>query len=176
MTVWWLWNVNARTGRWRRRGRWSTPARWWVLPRYVVCGKRLVGRKLFGVVDTTGLLLAVVAVAANVSDNAGGKTVMKRAKRKAPGLTKLWADDGFKRSFIETMVTLGINTKTVLVPKLNDFVVQPRRWVVERAFGWLVNNRRLRVDYERTVEAAEGFVYAAHTLMLLKRLTPQPNR
>lgn len=137
-------------------------------------GKKLVGRKLFGVVDTTGLLLAVVVVAANVSDNAGGETVMGRAKRKVPGLAKLWADDGFKRSFIETMLTLGITTETVLVRKLNKFVVQPRRWVVERTFGWLVNNRRLRVDYERTVEATEGFVYAAHTLMLLKRLTPQP--
>ena len=46
---------------------------------------------------------------------------------------------------------------------------------MERTFAWLVNNRRLRIDYERRLEATEGFVYAAHTRMLLKRLTTHEN-
>ena len=138
-------------------------------------GKRIVGRKLFGVVDTMGLLLAVVVVAANVSDNAGGALAMQRAATKKQRLSKLWADAGFKTTFIDTVQrNYGITTETVKVKDAHTFVVQPRRWVVERTFAWLVNNRRLRIDYERNPEVTEGFVYAAHTHMLLRRITTPP--
>jgi transposase len=62
-------------------------------------GKKVSGRKTFGVVDTLGLLVAVVVVAANVSDNAGGCTCIDRARPKSARLTKLWSDAGFKRAF-----------------------------------------------------------------------------
>lgn len=135
-------------------------------------GKKILGRKLFAVVDTMGLLLAVVVVAASVSDNAGGALAMDRAAAKSRRLTKLWADMGFKKTFIANLLaTHGIATETVAVKNLHTFKVQPHRWVVERTFSWLVNHRRLRIDYERDPQVAEGFVYAAHTLMLLRRLT-----
>jgi transposase len=62
-------------------------------------GKRVSGRKTFGVVDTLVLLVAVVVVAANVSDNAGGCTRVDRARSKSARLIKLWCDAGFKRAF-----------------------------------------------------------------------------
>ena len=57
--------------------------------------------------------------------------------------------------------------------KIHDhrFVVLPRRWVVERTWSWLMNNRRLQVDYERNPIVTEGFVWAAHARLLLRRLT-----
>lgn len=135
-------------------------------------GKKTVGRKLFGVVDTVGLIVAVVVVAANVSDNVGGALAMDRAATKAQRLKKLWADSGFKKRFIlDVKAQHGIDTEIIEVKNLHHFEVQPRRWVVERTFAWLTNNRRLRIDYERDPTTTEGFVYAAHALMLLRRLT-----
>jgi putative transposase len=53
----------------------------------------------------------------------------------------------------------------------NTFEVLPKRWIVERTWAWLVNHRRLRIDYERHPEIAKGFVWAAHARLLLRRLT-----
>jgi Transposase DDE domain len=64
-------------------------------------GKRINGRKTFGIVDTLGLLMAVVVVAASLSDNAGGITVADRARQRSARFAQLWCDSGFKRTFIE---------------------------------------------------------------------------
>ncbi len=51
-----------------------------------------------------------------------------------------------------------------------EFVVLPRRWVVERTFSWLDQNRRMSKDYERLPETGEAFIYAAMTRLIIKRL------
>jgi Transposase DDE domain len=73
-------------------------------------GKKISGRKLFGLVDTLGLLLGVVVVAANVSDNAGGIDVVDAAAPKSSRLTKLWRDGGFKKTFAAHCRTQGIHS------------------------------------------------------------------
>ena len=50
------------------------------------------------------------------------------------------------------------------------FAVQPRRWVVERSFAWLVRNRRLRIDYERKVQTSETLIEVAMIRLLVRRL------
>jgi putative transposase len=50
----------------------------------------------------------------------------------------------------------------------------PRRWIVERTWAWLMNSRRLQVDYERDPIVTEGFIWAAHSRYLLRRLTQSP--
>jgi len=64
-------------------------------------GKKINGRKTFGIVDTLGLLMAVVVVAASISDNVGGIAVTERARARSARFAKLWCDSGFKRTFIE---------------------------------------------------------------------------
>ncbi len=64
-------------------------------------GKRINGRKTFGIVDTLGLLMAVVVVAASTSDNIGGITVADHARHRSSRFAQLWCDSGFKRTFIE---------------------------------------------------------------------------
>jgi transposase len=64
-------------------------------------GKKVSGRKTFGLVDTLGLLVAVVVVAAGTSDNVGGTAVVDRAAGKSRWLSKLWIDGGFKRVFVQ---------------------------------------------------------------------------
>jgi putative transposase len=134
-------------------------------------GKRVSGRKTFGIVDTLGLLVAVVVVAANVSDNAGGIACVERAAPKSGRLRLLWCDAGFKKAFRGLCRRHKITAQVVNRTAVGRFEVLPRRWVVERTWGWLVNHRRLRVDYERDPAVTAGFVWAAHARLLLCRLT-----
>ncbi len=47
--------------------------------------------------------------------------------------------------------------------------VLPKRWIVERTFAWLMNFRRLVMDYERTVESVESFIYIAIMMLMGKK-------
>ena len=134
-------------------------------------GKKVSGRETFGVVHALGLLIAVFVVAANVSDNVGGIAVVDRARHRSSRLSKIWCDGGFKKTFIAACGAHHISAE--VVNKIHDhrFEVLPRRWVVERTWSWLMNNRRLQVDYERNRIVSEGFVWAAHSRLLLRRLT-----
>ena len=138
--------------------------------------KRTSGRKVFGVVDTLGLLVAVVVVAANVSDNAGGTATVGRARRKCRRLKKIWHDSGFKRTFTSHCASIGLTAECVTRTSPDSFEVLPRRWVAERTWAWLVNHRRLRIDYERDPTVTAGFVWAAHARTLLRRLTQTPQQ
>jgi len=138
-------------------------------------GKKISGRKTFGVVDTAGLLVAVVVVAASTSDNVGGIGAVDRARLRSKKLAKVWCDAGFKAAFARHCRERHIATEVVNRIHASRFVVLPRRWVVERTWSWLMNHRRLQIDYERDPMVTEGFVWAAHSRLLLRRLTaPAP--
>ena len=134
-------------------------------------GKKVSGRKAFGVVDTLGLLVAVVVLAASVSDNVGGITVVDRARSKTRRLKKVFCDQGFKRTFIAHCAGAHLSAEVVRRIAADRFEVLPRRWVVERTWSWLMHHRRLQVDYERDPAVTEGFIWAAHSRLLLRRLT-----
>lgn len=133
-------------------------------------GKKISGRKTFGVVDTLGLLMAVVVVAANTSDNAGGTATLGLAAPKSGRLAKVWHDAGFKRAFTKFCSSQKIKAELVSRKNAHTFEVLPRRWVVERTWGWLVHQRRLQIDYERDPAITAGFVWAAQARLLLRRL------
>jgi len=137
-------------------------------------GKKVSGRKTFGVVDTLGLLVAIVVVAASVSDNTGEIAAVDRARAKSRRLKKVFCDQGFKRSFVAHCAGAHLSAEVVRRIAAGRFEVLPRRWVVERTWSWLMTNRRLQVDYERDPIVAEGFIWAAHSRLLLRRLTSQP--
>lgn len=134
-------------------------------------GKKISGRKTFGIVDTLGLLMAVAVVAASTSDNAGGIEVADLARRRSARFRKLWCDAGFKRAFLEHCRSRHVAVEVVNRIRPAGFEVLPRRWVVERTWSWLMNSRRLQIDYERDPVAHEGFIWAAHSRHLLRRLT-----
>jgi transposase len=138
-------------------------------------GKRISGRKTFGIVDTLGLLMAITVVAASASDNAGGIVVADRARARSARFAKLWCDAGFKRTFVDHCRSHHVAVEVVTKIHAHRFEVLPKRWVVERTWAWLMNNRRLQVDYERDPLTTEGFIWAAHSRYLLRRLTqPAP--
>ena len=118
-------------------------------------GKKTTGRKRHIVVDTLGLLLTVMVTAANVQDRPGGRKILERLASRFPSITLVWADGGYANAIDNSMLAWAKENLGLLLEiiKRSDdvkgFQVLPRRWVVERTFGWLVRNRRLARDYER---------------------------
>ncbi|WP_372456411.1 IS5 family transposase, partial [Streptomyces anulatus] len=111
-------------------------------------GKKIKGRKRHLITDTLGLVLTVVVTAASVHDSAGGKQALIELAAAHPGVTKVWADGGYQSSVIQHGAGLGIAVEVVQRPKEKGFRPLPKRWVIERTFGWLMQHRRLARDYE----------------------------
>jgi transposase len=135
-------------------------------------GKKTKGRKRHLVVDTLGLLLAVVVTAASVQDRDGAVPVTRRALREHRGITKLWADGGYAGRFVTwTQTTFSVTVEVVnKLEGQRGFTVLPRRWVIERTFGWLTRCRRLQVDYERRPDHAEAMIQWAMIGLMCRRL------
>src|SRR5690606_26073973 len=110
-------------------------------------GKKISGRKQFGVVDTNGLLLGVCVLPASVSDNFGGIAVIDIVRAKLERFKHLWCDAGFKRTFVDHCRHHHIGATTVARISEPGFHVMPRRWVIERTWSWIMNHRRLQIDY-----------------------------
>lgn len=120
-----------------------------------------------------GLVLAVVVHAANIQDRDGAKFVFEKVKARLPRLKLIWADGGYAGKLIDWLHDL---TGWVLeiVKRCDDvtgFKVLPRRWVVERTFGWLGRYRRLSKDYEYLTDTSETMIHVAMIQLMLRRLT-----
>jgi putative transposase len=133
----------------------------------------VTGRKRHIVVDTMGLLLAVVVHPANVQDRDGAKLVLQKLTGRYPRLQLIWADGGYAGQLIAWVHELGgWLLEIVKRPDESRFVVLPRRWVVERTFAWLGRHRRLSKDYEALPESSETFILIATIYLMLHRLAP----
>lgn len=135
-------------------------------------GKKIVGRKRSIVVDTLGLLLLVTVTAASISDNEAGMQLLTRVATSHPTISKAWVDTGYKKKAIEHGASLGIDVD--VVPRneqVKGFSVVPRRWVVERSFGWIMMHRRLARDYESKPAHSESMIRLAMISNLAKRVT-----
>ena len=134
--------------------------------------KQINGRKRHLLVDTLGLLLLVVVTAASVQERDGARLVFKRLRGSCKKLRLIWVDGGYRGSFVKWVAAhLRFRLRVVLhTDKQQGFKVLPRRWVVERTFGWLNQYRRLSKDYEVLPSSSEAFVYIAMTRLMLRRL------
>ena len=128
------------------------------------------GRQRHILVDTMGLLLAVVVHAANVQDRDGGKRVVAKATATFGRLRLIWADGGYAGKFVDWVAEHTIFRIEVIRRKSKGWELLPRRWVVERTFAWLGKFRRLSKDYEYTTESSEAFVQIAMIHLMLRRL------
>ena len=142
-------------------------------------GKKIKGIKRHIVVDTLGLLLVVVVHSAAVQDRDGAKLVLEKAQGQFPRLALLWADGGYAGKLIEWVQE--VCGWVLHIVKRNDdvrgFVVLPRRWVVERTFGWMSQYRRLSKDYEFQTQTSEAMIHVAMIHLMLHRLeAEQPAR
>jgi putative transposase len=137
-------------------------------------GKKIKGRKRHILVDTMGLILMVLVLPANIQDRDGAKQLLNtffgqcRTRRR---VKHIWADGGYAGALLEWSrkwwrCTIEIVKRT----ELRAFKVLPRRWVVERTFGWMGRHRRLSRDYERQAKSGETMVYLAMIRLMLARL------
>jgi putative transposase len=138
-------------------------------------GKQVKGRKRHLLVDTLGLVLAVVVHAANLQDRDGAKLVLERLKHKFSRLRLIWADGAYAGQLLEWVRGLRVWRKLRLeIVKRSDpvrgFVVQPKRWIVERTFGWLTRSRRLSKDYEYLTATSEAMIHVAMINLMVRRL------
>jgi putative transposase len=169
-------------------------------PRGYDGGKKVRGRKRHLLVDTEGLVLKAKVHSAKVPDQDGIKLLLKGIRDRLPRLSHLWVDAGYQgrgKDWVEKV--LGLSVEVVhrtpkptpdkvalmwakewskegleidwqkLVPR-RGFEVLSRRWVVERTFSWLSQNRRMSKDYERLCATAEAFVYVAMMRLMVRRL------
>ena len=127
--------------------------------------------------DTDGLLLGILVHAADVQDADGLPDLLKRLKPIYNWLRAVFADSVYNR--LAAMLACFLFGLTLIVVRraagTTGFVVQPRRWVVERSLGWLGRWRRLSKDYEALPEVSEAMVTLAMIRLMLHRLA-HPNR
>jgi putative transposase len=135
-------------------------------------GKLVKGRKRHVVVDTMGLVLAVVVTAASVQDRDGAKLVFNKVKAQFSRLQLLWADGAYSGQLIDWVNDqCGWILQIVTRPKgAKGFHLLARRWVVERTFGWLKSSRRLSKDDEFLPTQSESFIYVAMIRLMMKQL------
>jgi putative transposase len=133
-------------------------------------GKRTKGRKRHIIVDTMGLLLAVVVHSADVQDRDGAKLVMKNLHYKYFSIMKIFADGGYAGQLID-YVKETFNWVLVIVKRNESgkFKVLPKRWIVERTISWLNNYRRNSKDYENLTETSEAIIQLAMIRIMLNR-------
>jgi putative transposase len=128
-------------------------------------------------VDTQGLLLGVVVHAANIQDADSLWDLLKRVKPLYSWLRVVFADSIYNR--LTALLACFLFGLTLIIVRraagTTGFVVQPRRWVVERSLGWLGRWRRLSKDYEELPEVSEAMVTLAMIRLMLHHLV-HPNR
>lgn len=133
--------------------------------------KKINGRKRHIVTDTMGLLLTVVVHEASISDRTSAIAVLSKARIRFKRLHTIFADQGYTGKLIETThIMLNLTLTIIKRTEVRVFHILPRRWVVERTFGWFGFYRRLAKDYERYPTHSEAFVYIAMSNIMLHRL------
>jgi transposase len=137
-------------------------------------GKKIKGRKRHILVDTLGLLLGIVVTPADSTERDGAQALLQRTLAVFTWLRLLWVDGGYTGpAFAQWVRNLRSKLEVEVVKRSDDasgFQVLPRRWVVERTFGWFMRHRRLVRDYERSEASAEAWAYIAMIRIQLRRL------
>jgi putative transposase len=119
------------------------------------------------------MILAVVVHAADIQDRDGGEQVLLRMVGCFTRLKLIWADGGYAGEFVwSAKWYFGRIIQIVKRSDLKKFVVLPKRWIVERTFGWFSKYRRLSKDYETLPASSETMIHITMINLMLHRLQP----
>ena len=136
-------------------------------------GKKVKGRKRHIVVDSQGLLIGVLVTEANASERLGAVVVLEEAKDKLSRLKVVWVDQGYSGKNFANAVreVCGHGVQVEVMARMSKtFEPLPKRWIVERTFGWLNRFRRLSKDYEVYSEVSEAMIYGSLLRLMVRRL------
>ncbi|MCA9474068.1 MAG: IS5 family transposase [Nitrospira sp.] len=137
-------------------------------------GKKINGRKRHILVDSLGMLLAVVVTAANVDDAVAAKELLAMVDPDGfPRLQTIYADNKYHNYDLYDWLDDNVSYRLHIVRRPKDakgFVQLPQRWVVERTFSWLGRSRRLHKDCEKLTCTSAAMVKMAMIHLMLRRL------
>ena len=133
-------------------------------------GKKVTGRKRHIVVDSMGLLLYVLVHVASIQDRDGARLILEKLKSLFPTLKVIYADGGYAGKLVQWVIQLKAFVLSIIKRTDKGFKILPKRWIVERTFGWFGKYRRLSKDYERLTENSESFIKLAMINLMLRRL------
>lgn len=138
-------------------------------------GKKISGRKRHVAVDCLGLILAIMITPASVQDRDAAKGLIKLLVDTCGRLQVIWADGGYLGTLVRWVKQLYPFGKLHLeIVRRSDqargFKVLPKRWIVERTFGWLYKSRRLCRDYEVRLDHSEAMIRICMIRIMLRRL------
>jgi len=143
-------------------------------PRGFDAAKKVKGRKRQIAVDTIGLPITCQITTADVQDRDALEPVLKDVHRKSPFVTMAFVDSGYqggeaqRAAFEASRIAITVVKRTD--KQIKGFVVLPKRWVVERTFGWVNRARRLSKDFEATIESALAWLQIALSFLIIRRL------
>ena len=135
-------------------------------------GKKVSGIKRHIGVDVFGLPFAWAVTTANVTDRQGALLALQVCKANLSEVKTVLCDGGYTGENFASEVRKIIQAE-VEISKRSDkpsFVVQPKRWIVERSFGWLERSRRLWKNCERKIRTSHQMMSLAFLILLLRRL------
>ena len=140
-------------------------------------GKKIKGRKRHLLVDTLGLLLAVVVTGANLDDGTAAPQLLSRVTaEELPRLTVIFGDNKYHNHSLNAWLAKHRPQWTIEVQSppagTKGFRVIRKRWVVERTNAWNGRSRRNSKDYERTTASAEAMLQISAIHLMLHRLAP----
>ena len=124
--------------------------------------------------DSLGLILLVVVHPANIQDRDGAKILLRMLTERFGWLKLIWADGGYTGKLVQWVYELQRKRPIQLdivrrCDNTKEFKILPKRWIVERTFGWLSKYRRMAKDYETTTESSVAIIHIAMSRMMLKR-------
>ncbi len=134
-------------------------------------GKKVSGIKRHIAVDTNGLPHAIHVTTADISDKAGALEMVKNSSSSLAHVINVLCDGGYTgKTFAQAVrEAIGADVEIVKRNELHQFVVLPKRWIVERSFGWLDKSRRLWKNCEHKLQMAHQMIVLAFIALLLKR-------
>jgi putative transposase len=140
-------------------------------------GKKITGRKRHILVDTLGLLIAVVVTQAALDDAAAAPLIFRDLRPdKLPRLEVVWADSKYHNHELNAWLANFQPTWRLDIvsrpPGTQGFKLLPKRWVAERTFAWNGRCRRHSKDYERRTDSSESMVRVSAMGLMLRRLAP----
>ena len=135
-------------------------------------GKKVTGRKRHIAVDTDGRLLMLNLTTADISDSAGAQLILDAIRKRWPWVKHLFADGAYDRAqLMDKAAFLKFVIEIVRrIEGTEGFHVLPRRWVVERTFGWMTRWRRLVRDYEQRIDVSDAMIHIALGALLIRRI------
>jgi putative transposase len=138
-------------------------------------GKKISGRKRHVAVDCLGLILGIMITTGAVQDREAARDLLKPLVKTFGRLQVIWADGGYLGALVQWVKQLRPFGKLRLeivrrCDRLKGFHVLPKRWIVERTFGWFSKSRRLRSDYEVRLDHSEAMIRICMIRLMVKRL------